>query len=81
MPSTASRAVQLGKVMASGRCRTVYLALRRRNFIPHIRMGGPFTQCRFFTKAALLTFRGAYAVLPYAYHGAVEHYLWITLGK
>ena len=32
----------------------------------------------FFTKAALLTFGGAYAVLPYVYQGAVEHYHWIA---
>ena len=32
----------------------------------------------FFTKAALLTFGGAYAVLPYVYQGAVEHYHWIS---
>jgi chromate transporter len=32
----------------------------------------------FFTKAALLTFGGAYAVLPYVYKGAVEHYEWLT---
>jgi chromate transporter len=32
----------------------------------------------FFTKAALLTFGGAYAVLPYVFQGAVEHYHWIT---
>ena len=32
----------------------------------------------FFTKAALLTFGGAYAVLPYVYQAAVEHYLWTT---
>jgi chromate transporter len=32
----------------------------------------------FFTKAALLTFGGAYAVLPYVYQGAVEHFNWIT---
>ena len=31
-----------------------------------------------FTKAALLTFGGAYAVLPYVYQGAVEHYGWLT---
>jgi chromate transporter len=31
----------------------------------------------FFTKAALLTFGGAYAVLPYVYKGAVEHYQWL----
>ncbi|WP_288897955.1 chromate efflux transporter [uncultured Delftia sp.] len=32
----------------------------------------------FFTKAALLTFGGAYAVLPYLYQGAVDHYHWLT---
>lgn len=32
----------------------------------------------FFTQAALLTFGGAYAVLPYVYQGAVEHYHWLT---
>ena len=38
-----------------------------------------FTQMAwFFTKAALLTFGGAYAVLPYVYQGAVVHYAWLT---
>ncbi len=32
----------------------------------------------FFTKAALLTFGGAYAVLPYVFQGTVEHYHWLT---
>ena len=32
----------------------------------------------FFTKAALLTFGGAYAVLPYVYQGAVDHYHWVS---
>ncbi len=32
----------------------------------------------FFTKAALLTFGGAYAVLPYVFQGAVEHHQWLT---
>ena len=32
----------------------------------------------FFTKAALLTFGGAYAVLPYVYQGAVVHYGWLS---
>ena len=32
----------------------------------------------FFTKAAYLTFGGAYAVLPYIYQGAVDHYGWLT---
>ncbi len=32
----------------------------------------------FFTKAALLTFGGAYAVLPYVYQGAVTSFQWLT---
>jgi chromate transporter len=32
----------------------------------------------FFTKTALLTFGGAYAVLPYVYQGGVDHYHWLT---
>jgi chromate transporter len=37
-----------------------------------VRMG------EFFTKAALLTFGGAYAVLPYVYQGAVQTHGWLT---
>jgi chromate transporter len=41
--------------------------------------GGPLAQMGwFFTKAALLTFGGAYAVLPYVYQGAVGHHGWAT---
>ena len=32
----------------------------------------------FFTKAALFTFGGAYAVLPYVYQGAVEQHQWLS---
>ncbi|WP_420827010.1 chromate efflux transporter [Aquipseudomonas campi] len=40
---------------------------------------GTLTQMAwFFTKAALLTFGGAYAVLPYVYQGAVSHYGWLS---
>ncbi len=35
----------------------------------------------FFTKAALLTFGGAYAVLPYVFQGLVDHERWITAGQ
>ena len=35
----------------------------------------------FFTKAALLTFGGAYAVLPYMTEAAVEHYQWLTTAQ
>jgi len=32
----------------------------------------------FFTKAALVTFGGAYAVLPYVYQGGVDQFAWLT---
>ena len=35
----------------------------------------------FFTKAALLTFGGAYAVLPYVFQGAVDHFGWLTAAQ
>lgn len=35
----------------------------------------------FFTKAALLTFGGAYAVLPYVFQGAVTHYGWLSAAQ
>lgn len=35
----------------------------------------------FFTKAALMTFGGAYAVLPYVYQGAVDHFGWLTVAQ
>jgi chromate transporter len=40
---------------------------------------GPLTQMGwFFTKAAFVTFGGAYAVLPYVYQGGVETHGWLT---
>lgn len=40
---------------------------------------GTFTQMSwFFTKAAMVTFGGAYAVLPYVYQGGVDQYAWLT---
>ena len=35
----------------------------------------------FFTKAALLTFGGAYAVLPYVYQAAVEQFQWLSAAQ
>ena len=43
---------------------------------------GTLTQMAwFFTKAALLTFGGAYAVLPYVNQGGVDHYHWLTASQ
>jgi chromate transporter len=35
----------------------------------------------FFTKAAMMSFGGAYAVLPYVVQGAVEHHGWLDAGQ
>ena len=40
-----------------------------------------FRQGLFFSKAALVTFGGAYAVLPYVSQQAVEHYQWLQPGQ
>jgi chromate transporter len=43
---------------------------------------GTLTQMAwFFTKAALLTFGGAYAVLPYVFQGSVLHQGWLSAGQ
>jgi chromate transporter len=45
-------------------------------------VNGTLTQMGwFFTKAALLTFGGAYAVLPYVYQGAVETLHWLSASQ
>jgi len=35
----------------------------------------------FFSKAAMVTFGGAYAVLPYVQQAAVDHYAWLVPGQ
>lgn len=43
---------------------------------------GTFTHMGwFFTKAALVTFGGAYAVLPYVYQGGVETFQWLSASQ
>jgi len=47
-------------------------------------LGWKHTLCRegiFFSKAAMVTFGGAYAVLPYVSQQAVEEYDWLTAGQ
>ncbi len=39
------------------------------------------TQGRFFSQAAMVTFGGAYAVLPYVAQQAVAHYGWLSPGQ
>ena len=43
---------------------------------------GPLAlMARFFTRVALLSFGGAYAVLPYVAQGAVEHFGWLNASQ
>jgi chromate transporter len=47
-------------------------------------LGWDHTLCRegiFFSKAAMVTFGGAYAVLPYVSQQAVQHFGWLTAGQ
>lgn len=46
--------------------------------IKHAEYGNLYDMGTFFTKAAFLTIGGAYAVLPYVYQGAVEHFSWLS---
>ena len=60
----------IGIVIAVTGMALLYLLLGEKN---------PLSQMAwFFTKAALLTFGGAYAVLPYVYQGAVTTFQWLT---
>jgi chromate transporter len=61
----------------------VGLALGLAGYAALLAVSGPggavlATMARFFTQAALVTFGGAYAVLPYVYQGAVETHQWLS---
>jgi chromate transporter len=73
------RAARLARVLAIGALLwLVPMAL----LIAAYGWSGTLTQMAwFFTKAALLTFGGAYAVLPYVYQGAVGHHEWLTAAQ
>ena len=62
----------LGIGLAFGLATWTALALLYGRASPLAQMGW------FFTKAAMLTFGGAYAVLPYVYQGGVQTYEWLT---
>ena len=52
--------------------------------VPYVTYGwhGPLTQMgRLSTMAALVTFGGAYAVLPCVYQGGIDHYGWLTAAQ
>ncbi len=70
------RKVRLVQVLATG---AVLWLLPMAALLAWQGWSGTLTQMGwFFTKAALLTFGGAYAVLPYVYQGGVEQFAWLT---
>jgi chromate transporter len=70
------RPVHLAAVLAAG---AALWAVPMALLAAWLGWSGTFAQMGwFFTKAALVTFGGAYAVLPYVYQGAVEQFRWLT---
>ena len=75
-PHARFRAARLARVLAIGGALwlgSMALLVTRFGW-----QGGFTLMGRFFTQAALLTFGGAYAVLPYVWQGAVQTFGWLT---
>jgi len=67
-----------GKLAATVAIFVAIWAVVMLTLLGHDEHGGLFDMGDFFSKAAFLTIGGAYAVLPYVYQGAVEHYGWLS---
>jgi chromate transporter len=75
-PHARHSTARLARVVVSG---LALWALPMALLVAWVGWSGTYTQMGwFFTKAALLTFGGAYAVLPYVYQGAVVQHGWLT---
>lgn len=75
-PHAVFRRARLAAIVAAG---AVLWLLPMGALVAHSGWDGALAQMGwFFSKAALLTFGGAYAVLPYVYQGAVEQHQWLT---
>jgi chromate transporter len=75
-PHARHSGTRLARVLAAG---VALWLLPMGLLVAWMGLQGPYAQMGwFFTKAALLTFGGAYAVLPYVVQGAVTHYGWLT---
>ncbi|MBL0140526.1 MAG: chromate efflux transporter [Betaproteobacteria bacterium] len=81
-PPPAHAATSIGKL---ARVALVGLVLWAIPFAALVAAFGPngdyANMARFFTQAALVTFGGAYAVLPYVVDSAVNHFGWATMGQ
>ncbi len=74
-PTPAHAGFSWGKLMATT---TVFVVIWAAAMAAFSGSQALFDLSGFFTKAAFLTIGGAYAVLPYVYQGAVEHFGWLT---
>jgi chromate transporter len=78
-PTPAHAKFSTGRLLVVLGTGLVLWALPMGLLFSHFGWSHTFTQMGwFFTKAAWLTFGGAYAVLPYVYQGAVEQYAWLN---
>ena len=78
-PTPAHARFKVGTMILYSVCGLVLWALLQGALMVYFGAGSDFGLMGwFFTKAALLTFGGAYAVLPYVYQGGVETYGWVT---
>ena len=69
-PHTWRRALLISLILWFGSLSAVFFIFGQTHLYNHI--------AQFFSKAALLTFGGAYAVLPYVNHAVVVDYQWLT---
>ena len=72
-PARFARTLLIGLLLWGGALAMLKFAFGEQNLLAQ--MGW------FFTKAALLTFGGAYAVLPYVVQGAVDQFGWLSTGQ
>lgn len=69
-PHTWRRALLISLILWFGSLSAVFFIFGQTHLYNHI--------AQFFSKAALLTFGGAYAVLPYVNHAVVVDYQWLS---
>jgi chromate transporter len=78
-PTPAHAVLSKARLLRVGLCGVGLWAMAMGGLLLADGLHAPLTQMGlFFTKAALLTFGGAYAVLPYVFQGAVGHYHWLS---
>jgi chromate transporter len=81
-PPPAQAAATIGKLATVALAGLVLWAVPFAALVAAFGPNGDYANmARFFTKAALVTFGGAYAVLPYVVDSAVNHFGWATMGQ